>query len=137
MNKKFPFTKTEQEWKNSLTQEEYDIMRKQSTERAFTHEFADKKDDGIYICKGCGQDLFNSTEKFDSGTGWPSFSDPIADQSVGTETDYKLIWPRTEVHCSNCGSHLGHVFNDGPTQSGKRYCMNGCSLEFKKHHKKK
>ena len=121
--------KTEQEWKESLSPEAFKVLRKHGTERAGTSPLDKVYDKGTYVCAGCGQPLFNSDTKFNSGTGWPSFYQPI-EEAVGTTTDRSLFMTRTEVHCSRCGGHLGHVFGDGPQPTGQRYCMNGVSLEF-------
>ena len=121
--------KTEQEWKESLSPEAFKVLRKHGTERAGTSSLDKVYDKGTYVCAGCGQPLFNSDTKFNSGTGWPSFYQPL-EQAVGTTTDRSLFMTRTEVHCSRCGGHLGHVFGDGPQPTGQRYCMNGVSLEF-------
>jgi peptide-methionine (R)-S-oxide reductase len=125
----YPVTKSDAEWRQLLTQEQYQVLRKHSTERAGTSPLDKRYDPGRYLCAGCGQALFGADTKFDSGTGWPSFFAPI-EGAVGTTTDYKLIFPRTEVHCSRCGGHLGHVFPDGPTPTGQRFCMNGVALKF-------
>ena len=124
--------KTEEEWKKILSTDAYQVLRKKGTERAFTGKYHDNKEKGVYICAGCGQELFSSDTKFDSGTGWPSFFEPISSQNVGTETDKSFFMTRTEVHCSRCGGHLGHVFSDGPKPTGLRYCINSVSLGFKK-----
>lgn len=121
--------KTEQEWKESLTPEEFKVLRKHGTERAGTSPLDKVYDEGTYVCKGCGQPLFTSDTKFNSGTGWPSFYQPL-EQAIATTTDRSLFMTRTEVHCSRCGGHLGHVFSDGPKPTGQRYCMNGVSLKF-------
>ena len=121
--------KSEQEWKETLTPEQFRVLRKHSTERAGTSSLDKNYDDGTYVCAGCGQPLFTSETKFNSGTGWPSFYKPI-EGAIATTTDRSLFMSRTEVHCSRCGGHLGHVFNDGPKPTGQRYCMNGVSLEF-------
>ncbi len=131
----YKVNKTEEEWKQQLTEEEFKVLRQHGTERAFTGELHDKKDEGMYICKACGVELFDSSTKFDSGTGWPSFYSPVNGENVGEQKDFKLFLPRTEVHCNNCGGHLGHVFGDGPQPTGQRYCINSVSLDFKKKDK--
>ena len=122
--------KTEAEWKKILTPQEFNILREQGTERPFTDNYHHNKKKGIYKCPGCGTDLFSSGHKFESGTGWPSFWQPIAPENVATEEDDSLFMRRTEVHCARCGGHLGHVFEDGPRPTGKRYCINGAALKF-------
>jgi peptide-methionine (R)-S-oxide reductase len=119
-----------EEWKNKLTPESFKIMRQHGTERPFSCGRLTDKGEGTYTCAGCGLELFVSTSKFDSGTGWPSFFQPIHPNNIGTTTDFKIGYPRTEVHCARCGGHLGHVFEDGPKPTGLRYCMNGASLNF-------
>ncbi len=118
-----------EEWKKRLTPEEYSVMREEGTERAFSSPLNVEKREGVFVCAACGQKLFESKAKYDSGTGWPSFYDAIPG-SVQTRTDYKIGVARTEYHCSHCGSHLGHVFEDGPAPTGLRYCNNGVSLKF-------
>jgi peptide-methionine (R)-S-oxide reductase len=124
--------KSEQEWRNELTPEQYEVVRNKGTEAPFTSELNDVKEPGQFVCVACGQPLFDSEHKFDSGTGWPSFDRPMDDEKVETEADNSLFMKRTEVVCSRCDAHLGHVFDDGPADTtGERYCINGCALEFK------
>jgi peptide-methionine (R)-S-oxide reductase len=123
--------KSEEEWRNELTSEQYEIVRKKGTEAPFTSELNDNKAEGTYKCVACGQPLFTSENKFDSGSGWPSFDRPMDDEAVETESDNSFLMKRTEVLCSRCDAHLGHVFDDGPRETtGQRYCINGCALEF-------
>ncbi|MDA7946985.1 MAG: peptide-methionine (R)-S-oxide reductase MsrB [Hyphomicrobiaceae bacterium] len=121
---------SEEEWRKKLSEEQYYILREEGTERAYTSALNNEKRDGTYHCAGCDLALFESDTKYDSGTGWPSFYDVIPDR-VGTKTDYKIFFPRTEYHCTRCGGHQGHVFEDGPEPTGLRYCNNGLALTFK------
>ena len=127
---RFAVTMSDEEWKKKLTPEQFRVLREEGTERAFTSPLNDEHRSGTFKCAGCGWELFSSDAKFDSGTGWPSFFQPLKEGAVGQSTDYKLVMPRTEVHCANCGGHLGHVFDDGPAPTGKRFCMNGVAMTF-------
>lgn len=125
----FEITKTEEEWRKTLTPEQFQVLRKHGTERARTSPLDKQYGNGTYVCAACDLPLFSSETKFDSGTGWPSFFNPI-EGAIGISVDKSLFMTRVEVHCHRCGGHLGHVFNDGPAPTGKRYCMNGVSMKF-------
>ena len=127
--KTFDVTKSDEEWRKSLTREQFHVLRDHGTEPAGSSAFNAEKRDGMFLCAGCGQKLFSSDTKFESGTGWPSFWRPL-EQAVDTTADESLFMTRTEVHCARCGGHLGHVFPDGPGPTGQRFCMNGLSLAF-------
>lgn len=127
---KFAVTKTDAEWRKLLSPAAYGVLRKENTERPYSSPLNKEKRVGTFVCAGCAKPLFSSKTKFESGTGWPSFWQPLAG-GVGTSTDYAIGSARTEVHCSRCGGHLGHVFDDGPKPTGKRYCMNGVAMKFK------
>ena len=126
----FQVTKTDEEWRRILTPEQYRVLRQEGTERPFANQYHASKEPGTYQCAGCALPLFSSDAKYDSDTGWPSFWKPIAEKAVGTKTDWKLFHRRTEVHCTRCGGHLGHVFDGGPPPTGLRYCINSAALNF-------
>ncbi len=125
-----PSDRSDAEWREALSPEEYQILRKKGTERAFTGRYWNEKTPGVYRCRGCGEPLFSSDTKYESGSGWPSFWEPVAEGAVAQEDDRSLFMRRTEVLCSSCGGHLGHVFPDGPEPTGLRYCINSASLEL-------
>ena len=129
-NQEFTFVRTEAEWKKLLPPDAYRVLREEATERPYTSSLLTESRDGKYVCRGCELPLYSSADKFDSKTGWPSFTRAINKTAVGTRIDHKLILPRTEVHCSRCGGHLGHVFDDGPPPTGLRHCINGVALKF-------
>jgi peptide-methionine (R)-S-oxide reductase len=122
--------RSDSEWKEKLSPEQYEVLRRKGTERAFTGKYYNSKEEGVYRCAGCGNPLFDSETKFDSGTGWPSYYQPVSGQAVETEEDRSHGMIRTEVLCARCGGHLGHVFPDGPQPTGQRYCINSVSLDF-------
>jgi peptide-methionine (R)-S-oxide reductase len=125
-----PLELSERQWRDILSRDQYRILRREGTERAFSSPLDSEYRDGTYVCAGCFLPLFSSAHKYDSGTGWPSFWQPINDRHIGTRRDFRLIIPRTEYHCARCGGHQGHVFDDGPEPTGQRWCNNGLALEF-------
>ena len=128
--KSWPVSRSDAEWKKRLTSAEYRILRQAGTERPYSSPLNKEKRAGTFVCAGCGNALYSSKTKYDSGTGWPSFWRALPG-AVGTSTDYKLGYPRTEVHCADCGGHLGHIFSDGPRPTGKRHCINGVAMDFR------
>ncbi|MEP3051981.1 MAG: peptide-methionine (R)-S-oxide reductase MsrB [Erythrobacter sp.] len=126
----FPKTKSDEEWRQILTREEFYVLREEGTERAFTSPLNDEKRAGMFVCAGCENEVYSSAAKYDSRSGWPSFWEPVDSGAVGTSTDFKIGYPRTEVHCADCGGHLGHIFSDGPEPTGKRHCINGVAMDF-------
>ncbi len=129
-NQSDPVELSDEQWRERLSKDQYNVLRRQATERPFTGEYVHMKEDGTYRCAGCGAELFNSDTKFESGTGWPSFYEPAVAQNVEIRPDHSHGMVRTEVVCKRCGGHLGHVFDDGPQPSGLRYCINSCALDF-------
>lgn len=127
--------KADEEWKKKLTPEQYQVLRKKGTEMPFTGKYVHNREKGMYVCAACGAELFSSDTKFDSGTGWPSFDKPANTKNIELKKDDSLGMERIEVTCKKCGGHLGHLFDDGPTETGKRFCINSCALDFKKHKK--
>ena len=129
--KSFPVSLSEAQWRSKLTKSEFYVLRQEGTERPYSSPLNDEKRAGVFVCAGCGNSLYSSKTKYDSGTGWPSFWAPVDKGAVGTSRDFKLGYPRTEVHCADCGGHLGHIFSDGPRPTGKRHCINGVAMDFR------
>lgn len=129
--KSFPVSMSEAQWRSKLTKSEFYVLRQEGTERPYSSPLNAEKRAGVFVCAGCGNALYSSKTKYDSGTGWPSFWAPIDKGAVGTSRDFKLGYPRTEVHCADCGGHLGHIFSDGPRPTGKRHCINGVAMDFR------
>ena len=129
--KSFPVSMSEAQWRSKLTKSEFYVLRQEGTERPYSSPLNEEKRAGVFVCAGCGNALYSSKTKYDSGTGWPSFWAPIDKGAVGTSRDFKLGYPRTEVHCADCGGHLGHIFSDGPRPTGKRHCINGVAMDFR------
>lgn len=129
--KSFPVSLSEAQWRSKLTKSEFYVLRQEGTERPYSSPLNDEKRAGVFVCAGCGNALYSSRTKYDSGTGWPSFWAPVDKGAVGTSRDFKLGYPRTEVHCADCGGHLGHIFSDGPRPTGKRHCINGVAMDFR------
>ena len=129
--KSFPVSLSEAQWRSKLTKSEFYVLRQEGTERPYSSPLNEEKRAGTFVCAGCGNALYGSKTKYDSGTGWPSFWAPVDKGAVGTSRDFKLGYPRTEVHCADCGGHLGHIFSDGPRPTGKRHCINGVAMDFR------